>query len=101
MFFYSLTLIQSDRVISSKGSPPEVFYYKGFLKKFSKLTGEYSRGNTISETHLNGRVMLLKFLLPESKNVEIKKRGYAVRQMRVRRRAVYPARVSNVRYDRN
>ena len=52
--------MQSDRVIYSKGSPAEVFYYKGFLKISSKLTGEHSRGNITSETHLNGRVMLLK-----------------------------------------
>ena len=43
----------------------------------------------------------IKFLLPQVKNVEVKKRGNVVRQMRVRRRVVYPARVRNVRYDRN
>ena len=43
----------------------------------------------------------IKFLLPQSKNVEVKKRGNIVRRMRVRIRAVYPARVRNVRYDRN
>ena len=47
-------------MICSKGSPPEVFYYKGFLQISSKLTGEHPRGNITSETHLNGRVMLLK-----------------------------------------
>ena len=43
----------------------------------------------------------IKFLLPQGKIVEVKKRGNAVRQMRVCRRAVYPARFRNVRYDRN
>ena len=43
----------------------------------------------------------IKVLIPQGKNVEVKKRGNAVRQMRVCRRAVYPARVRNVRYDRN
>ena len=43
----------------------------------------------------------IKFLLPQGKNVEVKKPGNVVRRMRVRRRAVYPARVRNVRYDRN
>ena len=47
-------------MICFKGSPPEVFYYKGFLQISSKLTGEHPRGNVNSETHLNGRVMLLK-----------------------------------------
>ena len=35
----------------------------------------------------------ITFLLPQGKNV--------VRRMRVRRRAIYPARARNVRYDRN
>ena len=43
----------------------------------------------------------IKFLLPQGKNVEVKKRGNVVRRMRVRRRAIYPARARNVRYDRN
>ena len=43
----------------------------------------------------------IKFLLPQGKNVEVKKRGNVVRQVRVPRRAVYPTRVRNVRYDRN
>ena len=43
----------------------------------------------------------IKFLLPQSKNVEIKQRGNVVRQMRVRRRAIFPARVRNVRCGRN
>ena len=43
----------------------------------------------------------IKFLLPQGKNVEVKKHGNVVRRMRVCRRAVYPARVRNVRYDRN
>ena len=43
----------------------------------------------------------IKFLLPLGKNVEVKKHENVIRQMRVHRRAVYPARVRNVRYDRN
>ena len=43
----------------------------------------------------------IKFLIPQGKNVEVKKRGNVIRRMRVCRRAVYPARVRNVRYDRN
>ena len=42
----------------------------------------------------------IKFLLPQGKNVEVKEHGN-VRQMRVCKHAVYPARVRNVRYDRN
>ena len=39
----------------------------------------------------------ITFLLPQGKNVEVN----VVRRMRVRRRAIYPARARNVRYDRN
>ena len=42
----------------------------------------------------------IKFLLPQGKNVEVKKCGNVVRRMRVRRRAIYPAKARNVRYDR-
>ena len=43
----------------------------------------------------------IKFLLPQGKNVEVKKCGNAIRWMRVCRSAVYPAGVRNVRYGRN
>ena len=39
----------------------------------------------------------IKLLLPQGRNVEVKKRGN-VRRMRVRRRATFPGRVRNVRY---
>ena len=42
----------------------------------------------------------IKFLLPQGKNIEVKKRGNIVRRMRVCGRAIYPARARNVRYDR-
>ena len=40
----------------------------------------------------------IKFLLPQGKNVEVKQRGVVVRKMRVRRKAVFPGVVRNVRY---
>ena len=43
----------------------------------------------------------IKFLLPQGKNVKVKKPGNIVRRMRVCGRVVYPVRVRNVRYDRN
>ena len=43
----------------------------------------------------------IKFLLPQGKNVEVKQPGNVVRRMRVRRRAIFPGRVRNVRYGRN
>ena len=43
-----------------KSSPPEEFYYKGFLQICSKFIGEHPHKNLTSETYLNGQVMLLK-----------------------------------------
>ena len=43
----------------------------------------------------------IKLLLPQGKNIEVKQRGNVVRRMRVRRRAIFPGRIRNVRYGRN
>ena len=43
----------------------------------------------------------IKFLLPRGKDVEVKQRGNVVRRMRVRRRAIFPGGVRNVRYGRD
>ena len=40
----------------------------------------------------------IKILLPQGKNVEVRHRGNVVRRMRVRRRAIFPEKVRNVRY---
>ena len=41
----------------------------------------------------------IKFLLPQSKDIEVKVRGNLVRRMRVRRFAKHGAKKRNVRYD--
>ena len=43
----------------------------------------------------------IKLLLPQGKNVKVKQRGNVVRRMRIRRRAIFPGRVRNIRYHRN
>ena len=40
----------------------------------------------------------IKILLPQGKNVEVRHCGNVVRRMRVRRRAIFPGKVRNVRY---
>ena len=40
----------------------------------------------------------IKMLLPQIKNVEVKKRGEVVRRMRVRRKSIFHAAVRNRRY---
>ena len=53
--------------------------------------------------HRRNRVdnIKIKLLLSQGKNVEVKQRGNLVRRMRVRRRAIFPGSVRNVRYGRN
>ena len=43
----------------------------------------------------------IKLLLPQGKNVEVKHFGNVVRQIRVRRNAIFPASVRERRYPRN
>ena len=40
----------------------------------------------------------IKILLAQGKNVKVRHRGNVVRRMRVRRRAIFPGKVKNVRY---
>ena len=40
----------------------------------------------------------IKMLLPQGKNVDVKKRGVVIRQMRVRRKSIFPGAVTNNRY---
>ena len=40
----------------------------------------------------------IKILLPQDKNAQVRHRGNVVRRMRVRRRAIFPGKVRNVRY---
>ena len=47
-------------------------------------------------TRLNN--IKIKFLLPHGKDVEVKQRGVVVRKMHVRRKAIFPGGVRQVRY---
>ena len=40
----------------------------------------------------------IKMLLPQGKNVDVKKRGVVIRQMPVRRKSIFPGAVTNNRY---
>ena len=52
----------------------------------------------IRRGRVNAKNIKRKVLLPQSKNIEVKKRGQVVRRMRVRRRSIFPAAVRNCRY---
>ena len=47
---------------------------------------------------VNARNIKIKVLLPQGKNVEVKKRGQVIRRMRVRRKSIFPAAVRNRTY---
>ena len=52
----------------------------------------------IRRGRVNAKNIKMKVLLPQGKNVEVKKRGQVVRRMRVRRKSIFPAAVSNRTY---
>ena len=47
---------------------------------------------------VNAKNIKIKVLLPQSKNVEVKKWGQVIRRMRVRRKSIFPAEVRNRTY---
>ena len=47
---------------------------------------------------VNAKNIKIKVLLPQGKNVEVKKRGQVIRRMRVRRKSIFPAAVRNRTY---
>ena len=47
---------------------------------------------------INAKNVKIKVLLPQSKNVEVKRRGEVIRRMTVRRRSIFPAAVRNRTY---
>ena len=52
----------------------------------------------IRRGRVNAKNMKIKVLLPQSKNIEVKKRGQVVRRIRVRRKSIFPAAVRNRTY---
>ena len=52
----------------------------------------------IRRGRVNTKTIKIKVLLPQSKNIEVKKRGQVVRRMRVRRKSIFPAAVRNRTY---
>ena len=47
---------------------------------------------------VNAKNIKIKVLLPQSKNVEVKRRGEVIRRMTVRRKSIFPAAVRNRTY---
>ena len=57
-------------------------------RRFFAARGAMDNGNRGRITNFK-----IKFLLPQGRNVEVKHRGRVIRQMRVHRKAIFPAMV--------
>lgn len=54
-----------------------------------------AKENAKNERRVRARDIKIKKLLPQSKNVEVKKRGQIVRRMTVRRKTIFPPKEIN------
>ena len=52
----------------------------------------------IRRGRVNAKIIKIKVLLPQRKDVEVKQRGQVVRRMTIRRKSIFPAAVRNRRY---
>ena len=52
----------------------------------------------IRRRRVNAKDIKIKVLLPQGKEIEVKKRGQVIRRMRVRRKSIFPAAVRNRTY---
>ena len=52
----------------------------------------------IRRRRVNAKDIKIKVLLPQGKDIEVKKRGQVIRRMRVRRKSIFPAAVRNRTY---
>ena len=51
-----------------------------------------------NQGRVHPRDVKIKVLLPQGKDIEVKRRGQVIRRMRVRRKTIFPARVRNRTY---
>ena len=76
-----------DKKRSSKGAGPNTLNNQRFAAAYE-----------IPNAHRRNRQIKFKFILPQSKKVQIKRRGNVVRKLTLRRHAVHPARRWNREY---
>ena len=65
-------------------------------RRFAAARAAMDNGNRGRRTHFK-----IKVLLPQGRDVEVKHCGRVVRRMRVHRKAIFPAAVTERRYPRN
>ena len=72
------------------------------LRRVAAANENYRRVAAAKEMNrrrrVNAKDVKIKVLLPQGKNVEVKKRGQVIRRMRVRRKSIFPAAVRNRTY---
>ena len=72
------------------------------LRRLATANENYRRAAAAKEMsrrrRVNAKDVKIKVLLPQGKNVEVKKRGQVIRRMRVRRKSIFPAAVRNRTY---
>ena len=72
------------------------------LRRLAAANENYRRAAAAKEMsrrrRVNAKDVKIKVLLPQGKNVEVKKRGQVIRRMRVRRKSIFPAAVRNRTY---
>ena len=72
------------------------------LRRVAAANENYRRVAAIKEMNrrrrVNAKDVKIKVLLPQAKNVEVKRRGEVIRRMRVRRKSIFPAAVRNRTY---
>ena len=73
----------------------------GLRRRPAKINFDLRRvaaAKEIRRGRVNAKNIKIKVLLPQGKNVEVKKRDQVVRRMRVRRKSIFPAAVRNRTY---
>ena len=72
------------------------------LRRVAAANENYRRVAAAKEMNrrrrVNAKDVKIKVLLPQGKNVEVKRRGEVIRRMRVRRKSIFPAAVRNRSY---
>ena len=72
------------------------------LRRLAAANENYRRVAAAKEMNrrrrVNAKDVKIKVLLPQGKDIEVKKRGQVIRRMRVRRKSIFPAAVRNRTY---
>ena len=68
------------------------------LRRVAAVRRAAAEKEIIRRRRVNAKDIKIKVLLPQGKDIEVKKRGQVIRRMRVRRKSIFPAAVRNRTY---